>query len=262
VVLPVVLSLVGGLLGVYQSSAKGGGNIDLVSSATQLVVRYPVMAMDGVADWTSSFGSGVVGANALSKRAQMLEEALAQYKADRGSIESLRKDLEEARAIAKLPAYPTFKKVPCDIVGYFPQTHRIILNVGSKRMIRPGAPVIGAGGLIGQVVEVSSNSSYVNLVTHSDFSVGARVVRAQSQEAGIATGQASSTMLLGVYTEGVAVRPGDLITTSGISTVYPEGIAIGHAGKVWPNKNYGIQEASIQPIVNTATIRHAVVLVR
>jgi rod shape-determining protein MreC len=152
--------------------------------------------------------------------------------------------------------------VPCDIVGYLPQTQRIILNAGSKRMIKPSAPVIGAGGLIGQVVEVSATSCYVNLVTHSDFSVGARVVRAQSQEAGIATGQASSTMLLGVYTEGVAVRPGDSITTSGLSTVYPEGIAIGHAGKVWPNKNYGIQEASIQPIVNTATIRHAVVLVR
>jgi len=129
-------------------------------------------------------------------------------------------------------------------------------------MIKPGAPVIGAGGLIGQVVEVSANTCYVNLVTHSDFSVGARVVRAQSQEAGIASGQASETMLLSVYTEGVAVQPGDLITTSGLSTVYPEGIAIGHAGKVWPNKNYGIQEASIQPIVNAATIRHAMVLVR
>ena len=257
-----MLGLIGALLGIYQSSAKTGGHVDLVSSGVQMLMRYPVLAMNGISDWTSDFKSGIFGANSLAKRNRLLEGALAQYRADRDAIESLRKDLAETREIAKLPAYPTFKKVPCDIVGYFPQTHRIMLNVGTKRMIKPGAPVIGAGGLIGQVVEASPTSCYVNLVTHSDFSVGARVVRAQSQEAGIASGQAAETMLLSVYTEGVAVQPGDLITTSGLSTVYPEGIAIGHAGKVWPNKNYGIQEASIQPVVDVASIRHAVVLVR
>lgn len=258
------MGIAGIILGAYQSSAKAsdGGRVDLVSSAMQFVVRYPVAVMNGVADWSSDLKNGIFGANALVERNRLLEGALANYRADRAAIASLRKDLAETREIAGMPVYPTFKKVPADIVGYFPQTHRIMLNVGTKRMVKPGAPVIGAGGLIGQVVEVSASACYVNLVTHSDFSVGARVVRAKSQEAGIASGKGSESLLLSVYTEGVAVQAGDLISTSGLSTVYPEGIAIGHAGEVWSNKNYGIQEASVIPIVDVATVRHAVVLVR
>lgn len=236
--------------------------MDVVSQGVDLALRLPVLAMNSVADWTSDFSKGITEANSLARRNRDLEAALQQYQSDRGGVASLRKDIEELRAMARLPAYPTFKKVPADLVGYFPQSHRVMLNVGAGRMVKPGAPVIGAGGLVGQVVEVSPNSCYVNLVTHPDFSVGARVVRAQSQEAGIASGQASETMLLSVFTEGVVVKAGDLVTTSGLSTVYPEGIVIGHAGEVWQNKTLGLQEASVLPLVSAAKIRHAVVLVR
>jgi rod shape-determining protein MreC len=137
-----------------------------------------------------------------------------------------------------------------------------MLDVGEGRMVKPGAPVIGAGGLVGQVVEVSPGTCFVNLVTHADFSVGARVVTATTQEAGIATGQASDELMLSIYSETAIVNAGDLITTSGLSTIYPEGIAIGHATKVWQNKTLGIQEATVAPVVQAGQVRHVVVLVR
>ncbi len=99
-------------------------------------------------------------------------------------------------------------------------------------------------------------------MTHGDFSVGARVVTTTAQEAGIATGQASDELLLSIYSETATVNAGDLITTSGLSTIYPEGIAIGHATKVWQNKTLGIQEATVAPVVQAGQIRHVMVLVR
>src|SRR5688500_8345283 len=265
----------GVVLGIYQNSAKGGtkvpgietthspsSRVDVVSWTVQQVVRLPASAMDSVGSWLDDFGTGIASANRLKKRTDALEAALAQYKADRSTIDTLQKDLAEARAIAKLPTYPTFKKVSANVIGYFPEVRRLLLDVGEGRMVKPGAPVMGAGGLVGQVVEVSAGTCYVNLVSHADFSVGARVVSGTTQEAGIATGQTSDELLLSIYSETAIVNAGDLITTSGLSTIYPEGIAIGHITKVWQNKTLGIQEATLAPVVQAGQLRHVVVLVR
>jgi rod shape-determining protein MreC len=273
--LPFALCVVGILLGVYQNSAKGATSFsgiestrdvdsgsDLVSRLAQLLVRYPAMAMDGVGSWVADFTRGVTSANRLKRRTEALEAALQAYKADRSTIATLQRDLDEARKLAKLPTYPTFKKVAANVIGYFPEVRRLMLDVGDKRRVKPGAPVIGAGGLVGQVVEVTGGTCYVNLVTHADFSVGARVVSGETQEAGIATGQASEELLLSIYSETAKVNAGDLITTSGLSTVYPEGLAIGHITKVWQNKTLGIQEATLAPVVQAGQIRHVMVLVR
>jgi rod shape-determining protein MreC len=228
----------------------------------QQLVRLPASAMDSVGSWLADFGAGIAGANRLKQRTSALEAALAQYKADHAKIATLQKDLAEARSIARLPSYPTFKKVSANVIGYFPEVRRLLLDVGNARMVKPGAPVIGAGGLVGQVVEVSAGTCYVNLVTHADFSVGARVVSGATQEAGIAAGQASDELLLSIYSETATVNAGDLITTSGLSTIYPEGIAIGHITKVWQNKTLGIQEATLGPVVQAGQVRHVVVLIR
>ena len=271
---PLALCVLGILLGVYQSRAKGAqvdgpefkqhesARIDKVSWLTQQTIRWPAALMNSVGTWVADFAEGIVGANSLTTRVKSLEGALALYKAESESTESLRKDLAESQKLAGLPTYPTFKKVGANIIGYFPDQRRVMLDVGSGRTVKPGAPVIGAAGLVGQVVEVAPGSCFVNLVTHSDFSVGARVVRQNSQEAGIAIGQASAELLLSVYTESATVTAGDLITTSGLSTIYPEGIAIGHATKVWQNKTLGIHEASVLPVVEIGKVRHVVVLVR
>ena len=152
--------------------------------------------------------------------------------------------------------------MPADIVGYFPSEHRIMLNVGKNRRISPGSPVVCPQGLVGQVVEVSPSSCFVNLITHPDFGVGARIQREESQEAGIAAGQSAPQLLLNVYNETADVRVGDTITTSGLSQVYPEGIAIGKLTKVWANKDLGIRQGLVQPAADLAKIREAVVLVK
>jgi rod shape-determining protein MreC len=250
------------ILGIYQSSAKAAAKVDWVSLGAKQLTHYPMLVLRNVGDWASDFTSGIFQANALSSRVRELDAAARAYRASRAAIAGLEADLAETRALARLPNYPTFKKVAADIIGYFPDAHRILLNVGSARMVKAGAPVLVGGGLVGQVVEVSGGASYVNLLTNADFSVGARVQHKKPSEAGIAAGQASEYLLLSVYTEQAVIEPGDELTTSGLSSIYPEGISLGRADKVWQNKNFGIQEASIVPTVNVRKIRHVVVLVR
>jgi cell shape-determining protein MreC len=72
----------------------------------------------------------------------------------------------------------------------------------------------------------------------------------------------SDQLLLSIYDEGAQVASGDLITTSGLSTIYPSGIPIGRVTKTWENKNLGIQQALVLPNVRIADLRVAVVLTK
>ena len=85
--------------------------------------------------------------------------------------------------------------------------------------IKTGMPVVTGAGLVGRVVDVSSNRSSVQLVTDPEFRVGVRLV--SSQRLGTAKGQGASRALridTGIETgEADADIPKRaVITTSGI----------------------------------------------
>jgi rod shape-determining protein MreC len=265
------------LLGAYQNAARGGflsidsdsetapnahARVDLVSYAAQRLVYYPQRAIGGAADSVASFFAGLWNSAGLAKRNQELEALAAEQGQYRDRIVRLESEIVRLRGLAGLPEYKNRVKVSADIVGYFPADQRISLNVGSLARVRPGDAVVAASGLVGQVIEVSPSGCFANLLTHPDFSVGARVVRNGSQEVGIANGQGSAQLLLNLYNETADIRDSDAITTSGLSEVYPEGIPVGAVTRSWFNKNLGIRQALVLPAANFAKIRQVVVLTR
>ncbi|MGI8923902.1 MAG: rod shape-determining protein MreC [Fimbriimonadales bacterium] len=226
------------------------------------MVYWPQRVFAVVGDVVSEQVSGFLHGGAIARRAEELQDAHAASEQYKNQIELLERQIAELRKLADMGPISNYKKHGAVLLGYFPTQHRLMLDVGGRNGVKLGDPVVSPGGLVGQVVEVSTASCFVNLVTNLDFSVGARVVRAQSEEVGIAHGQSSDQMLLSVYQENAKLLPGDLISTSGLSTIYPEGISIGRVTKTWHNKNLGIQQALVQPEVELSTLRYAVVLTK
>lgn len=264
------------LLGAYQTSAKKRtqspegresypnprATSDPVSYLLQRIVFYPQAAVGSGADFIEGFVYGFVNAPALSAQVQQLKDRLAEARSNEEKLQRLESEVIRLRELSLLPKNTERKQVSADIVGFYPIERRVALNVGRRDGVRPGDPVIAPAGLIGQVVEATPTSSYVNLLTHPDFGVGARVTRNLSQEAGIAQGQDSERMLLNVYSETADVKAGDELVTSGLSQIYPEGIPIGRITKLWVNKNLGVRQGEVQPAANLAKIRHVVVLAK
>lgn len=265
------------MLGVYQYRAKGtsalsveGGEsvagatsrVDFVSYLVQRVIYWPARGLNGVADAVGRQAAGFWQASALEAKVRGLEERLAEAEKSKVLAEDLQRQVDELRKLQSLPTFPGRNKVSANIAGYFPTQQRIMLDVGRSSGVSPSDPVVAPEGLLGQVVEVSPKTCFVNLLNSADFSIGARVLRAAGQEVGIAEGQMSDQLLLSVYDEGAQVASGDLITTSGLSTIYPSGIPIGRVTKTWENKNLGIRQALVLPNVRIADLRAAVVLTK
>ena len=112
----------------------------------------------------------------------------------------------------------------------------ITVDKGSDDGVKQWDPVVGPGGLVGDVTEVNGNSSIVSLLTSPDFAVGAEVEN-NTGSAGLIQPQAGnpSTLQLIDLPTTAQVNTGQMVVTSGfkdpgepsIHSVYPRGIPIG-----------------------------------
>ncbi|MBV6503874.1 MAG: Cell shape-determining protein MreC [Fimbriimonadales bacterium] len=250
-------------IGLIQTRAKDAGGVDLFSRVAQGICRPGAAFLTYVADWTGGLASGVWRAPALTRRVSELENEVARLKSSIPErMARLERENTRLRSLMGMPARLMEKSVGADIIGYFPDQHRIQLNVGENDGVKPGAPVVAPRGLLGQVVETSKTICYANLITNPEFSVGARVARTESQVVGIVRGRGDDILILEVYPETADAQVNDRLITSGISATYPEGILIGTVLEVSVDRNYGIRQARVIPSANMAKVREVRVLIR
>lgn len=107
-------------------------------------------------------------------------------------------------------------------------THTIELDKGSGAGVKVGMPVVNGAGLVGKVVQVTSDRATVQLITDPDFAVGVRLVPDGSL--GTATGGGDGENLI-VDTQleaDVEVAEGTVLTTSGADrSAFPGDIPVG-----------------------------------
>ena len=141
--------------------------------------------------------------------------------------------------------------------------HVLLLTRGSNAGVKVRAGVVAPAGLVGQVTTVDPGSSVAILWTHPDFRASA--MAADGSAFGIVRphlGEEPERFLLEM--RGVAFRdalkPGTLITTSGLGGVYPRGIPIGvvlnelkQTNEVW-SRAYLVRPAVYPPDVSNVMI--------
>lgn len=106
-----------------------------------------------------------------------------------------------------------------------PFTHKIVVNLGSRKNITAGQAVVDANGVIGQVTRVYPFSSEVTLITDKELSIPVQVERNGLRAIAFGQGQ-NNRIELPYLPPNVDVRQGDMLMTSGIDGVYPPGLAV------------------------------------
>lgn len=107
---------------------------------------------------------------------------------------------------------------------------QVTLGRGSQDGINVGYIVMGSGGLVGRVVNVTPNSSRVLLISDATSKVGAVVSRSRSM--GFMRGQGSNRAILQFFDKVPDVRRGDVISTSPVSQLFPPGFPLGRVESV------------------------------
>ena len=106
-----------------------------------------------------------------------------------------------------------------------PFRQAVIVNVGARDGVVDGWAVTDGFGLVGRISGVGGETSRVILLT--DPSSRLPVIIGSSRERAIAEGNNSSAPVLTFLDSGDAVRPGDLVATSGDGRVFPANLPVG-----------------------------------
>lgn len=146
------------------------------------------------------------------------------------------------------------------------------LNKGLLEGISSGMAVISAEGLVGRTVEVSDRTSDVLLLTDPNCKVACKTARSGAfgilRGAGVRlSGRPAMEMLASVnpavmnyLPTGYDIQEGDVVLTSGLGGVFPEGLPVGRVGHVRLHESGLYQQADVVPAARMETLRYAFVV--
>ncbi|MCW0460458.1 hypothetical protein NB717_001526 [Xanthomonas sacchari] len=125
-----------------------------------------------------------------------------------------------------------------------PTRQRLVLDAGSRDGVHVGQAVIDAGGLMGQVIAVTTLHSTVLLLTDPDHAVPVTVARNGVRL--IVYGRGGSLELRDIpLSAGVEV--GDEIVTSGLGGRFPAGFPVGTISALRPDDTHAFLVGELKP---------------
>lgn len=107
-----------------------------------------------------------------------------------------------------------------------PTRQRIVLDAGANDGVRVGQAMIDAGGVLGQVVEVTPRRATALLVTDPEHAVPVQVARSGLRTIAFGTGRSDQLRLPNIP-QSADIRVGDQLVTSGIGGRFPAGFPVG-----------------------------------
>lgn len=173
-----------------------------------------------VGDWFSGLGVSRKEMDALAAQNDQLKSRLAD-------LEEARQENERLRALVQFAEERKLTKLGARVIGRPTSAWEgaVVIDRGSADGVVRGMPVLALQGLVGQVEEVSVNSSTVRLITDSQSGVAAMI---QSNRAvGVVQGSIDHTLSMNFVEKKSVPKVGDVVITSGLGGVYPKGLVVG-----------------------------------
>lgn len=159
-----------------------------------------------------------------------------------------------------LPVLPQFKSIAANVVSrnvaiWF---RRLTIDRGSLDGVKKDMPVLTSLGIVGRVIDVGPNVSFVQLITDRYAGVGAMLQ--QSREMGEIRGQENSRCEMKNVSASVDVQVGETAVTTGLDGIYPKGLTVGAVESVENDANAPWHKIVIRPSAAVDKVEHVFVL--
>ena len=136
------------------------------------------------------------------------------------------------------------------------------INAGTNNDVALGDPVVTDDGLVGVVSEVSLTSAKVKTILDPSIKVSAAITR--SGDTGSTGGSVSlaqeGKLSLNMLDRESGAAIGDIVSTSGLGGIYPDGLLIGRITQITPESDGLTLSATIEPFVDVHAIKRVMVI--
>ena len=139
------------------------------------------------------------------------------------------------------------------------QSERLLINRGARNGVFKGQAVMDNYGLLGQTTRVGPWSAEVILVTDPEHAVPVAIERTGVHTIAVGTGDPAS-LALPYLPANADVKPGDLLLTSGLGGVFPEGYPVARISEVHHDTVQPLAQILATPLAHLSAL-HEVMLV-
>jgi rod shape-determining protein MreC len=223
-------------------------------------------AVDDVVQPIGSFLAGAVHYGAVKQQNQRLQQELDQLNQQRASQTYVSQSLQQLKtlsALYHLPCACNLTPVPAEVTDYgtsnFAAT--IDISVGRADGVQLGMPVVGGGGLVGQVVQANHHTATVRLVTDGQSTVGVVYGPAPGAYAVLDGQGAGKPLAADLIPSNTALTNGEQFVTSGLQGAeFPGGIPVATVTSARTGATASQESVTLRPIADLEHLRYVEVL--
>jgi rod shape-determining protein MreC len=236
--------------------ARGGfhritSGVKTVASDAFAPVRSGV---DDIIEPVGSFLAGAVHYGAVRQQNQKLQQEIDQLRSSQATQSDTEQRLRQLSALLNLPFVGNLQTVPAEVTDFstsdFAAT--IDISVGRDDGVQLNMPVVGSGGLVGQVVEANHSTATVRLITDGQSEVGVSYGPGVNQLAVVSGHGAGKPLTAGL---------GQVFVTSGLPNAeFPGGIPVARVSSATNGTTANQESVTMEPEADLAHLRYVSVL--
>ena len=230
------------------------GFMDNLVAPLFVIAELPYMA-------TGALGETVASRTTLLEKIDQLERNNLALSHQAQQFLALQAENNHLRRLLGSDARVASAVLIGEVVGVAPNpaVHQLVIDKGTEEGVRVGQAVVDAAGLIGQIVNATSFSARVLLITDASHAVPVEVVRNNLRSIAGGTGQLDRLLLEGLPIT-TDIRRGDQVVTSGLGGRFPRGYPVGTVQSVVPDASRVVAVANVTPSARLDRTRHLLVI--
>ena len=216
----------------------------------------------GVEDIISPIGNFFAGAfnyGAVQSENEQLQRQIGQLRATQAEKGFEENQLRLLTKLENLPFLNSLPTVTAQTVDQYSSnfTATITLDKGRADGVDVGYPVVGAGGLVGHVIESFHHTCIVQLITDGESKVGV-VFGPSNKYTAIVDGQGpGSDPTADLIPPGTPLRKGEPLYTSGLqAAAFPPGIPVATVASFHTPSGASQISVTVEPLANLSQLAY------
>ncbi|VTU67968.1 rod shape-determining protein MreC [Lactobacillus curvatus] [Dolosigranulum pigrum] len=253
----------------FSLSSRGGNIVQSgandVTGVVGRLLSKPTNAIFGVVDSVND----VQSTYEENQRLKGQLDAIHEKEAAIATLKSENQQLKDELGLEELVTEYTVRRG--NVISRNPDQwiNQVIIDLGTMNGMERGMPVMNNNGLVGYISETNPTSSKVTLISNVDLSaskVSSEIILDEEEEAiqGIISEYKTDTnqLVMSQITSDVEIKPGTLVTTSGLGGAFPRGLVIGEVEAVRLDEQGLERLVFIKPLSDFNNIRIVSVIER
>jgi rod shape-determining protein MreC len=245
-----------GVLAIVHKRLDHGGHADpVIGMVRRVFLDPPSRAMERMRAWGDDSVLALFRGPRIARENRRLKSQIAALSQQNRDLQAQAQENVRLRQMLALRARSPLTLLAAQVIALKPSSFRdtLTLDRGASSGVTQRMPVLdSAGNLVGQVIDVTPDSSDVLLLTDDLSSVGSLVVpqrRAATGPtvSGISQGERAPLLNLVDLPQDADVRVGDEIVTSGLGAIYPKNIPVGAVTSVGIDQATAQRSAAVTP---------------